>query len=185
MSAKSWKRSARGYELALVFACVTRFEPALSAQTPRSDLPPGQGVEIVRTKCLGCHETDLIRQQRLTRPGWQRELDKMIGWGAVVTEAERSLLLDYLATNWGWPPLDSAPRSVSQRGAEVFARACLACHQTDIVEQQRLARDGWGREVQKMIGWGAALSNEEKDALIDYLARRFRNAARTGASNVP
>jgi len=49
-----------------------------------------------QSACTGCHETDMIEQQRLTRPQWERELDKMIRWGAPVTPDDRTAILDFL-----------------------------------------------------------------------------------------
>jgi len=53
--------------------------------------PPG-----FRERCLVCHEDDVIRQQRLTRAQWDREITKMTGWGARVGAEDRQSLLDYL-----------------------------------------------------------------------------------------
>jgi DMSO/TMAO reductase YedYZ molybdopterin-dependent catalytic subunit len=68
------------------------------AQTsgPQAALPPG-----FRNACLVCHEDDVIRQQRLTRAQWDRELKKMTGWGAQVKDEEREGFLDYLFANYG------------------------------------------------------------------------------------
>jgi hypothetical protein len=38
----------------------------------------------------------MVDQQRLTRTGWQRELEKMMRWGARVPEADKESLVDYL-----------------------------------------------------------------------------------------
>ncbi len=46
--------------------------------------------------CLTCHEADLIRQQRLTRVQWNRELDKMTRWGAPLKPEDREAFLNYL-----------------------------------------------------------------------------------------
>jgi hypothetical protein len=50
-----------------------------------------------RNTCLVCHDEDIVRQQRLTRAQWERELNKMIGWGARVTPEDRATFLDYLS----------------------------------------------------------------------------------------
>src|SRR5262249_4444791 len=50
-----------------------------------------------RERCLVCHDDDVIRQQRLTRAQWDREIDKMMGWGARVQPEDRPALLDYLS----------------------------------------------------------------------------------------
>ena len=49
-----------------------------------------------RETCLVCHGEDVIRQQRLTRAQWNREIDKMAAWGADVDEDAREELVKYL-----------------------------------------------------------------------------------------
>ncbi|MBL8168879.1 MAG: hypothetical protein JNJ50_12025, partial [Acidobacteria bacterium] len=51
------------------------------------------------------HEIDLTAQQRLTKPGWTREVEKMVRWGASVTDAEKGPLVDYLFATYGPRPL--------------------------------------------------------------------------------
>jgi hypothetical protein len=69
------------------------------------DLPEGKGAELARDRCVNCHEADLIVSQRLSRQGWTREVEKMIRWGAVVSDAEKEPLIDYLFGNFGPRPL--------------------------------------------------------------------------------
>ncbi|MBZ5591078.1 MAG: sulfite oxidase [Acidobacteriia bacterium] len=57
-----------------------------------------------KNTCLSCHDEDVIRQQRLTRAQWDRELKKMTGWGAPVKDEEREGFLDYLLSNYGPRP---------------------------------------------------------------------------------
>jgi len=57
----------------------------------------GPGAAILEMRCQSCHDMHLIRQQRLDAAGWRREVDKMIGWGAVLDDAEREALIGYLA----------------------------------------------------------------------------------------
>ena len=61
----------------------------------------------------------------------------------------------------------------TEAGAATYKKVCLACHDADIIEQQRLTPTGWTRSVEKMMRWGAAVSDAEKQPLIDYLASRF------------
>ncbi|MGH9253649.1 MAG: c-type cytochrome [Vicinamibacterales bacterium] len=113
----------------------------------------------------------LIVQQRLSRDGWSREIDKMVGWGAVVAGVEREGLLSYLTTHFGASP-SPLPGEVVESGAALLNTRCQTCHNLQLVEQQKLDAAGWRRELDKMIGWGAALTDAEKDALIVHLARR-------------
>jgi DMSO/TMAO reductase YedYZ molybdopterin-dependent catalytic subunit len=70
-----------------------------SVAVPASGRDDGATVPVIagfRERCLVCHDDDVIRQQRLTRAQWDREIDKMMGWGARVTTEDRPALLDYL-----------------------------------------------------------------------------------------
>lgn len=50
---------------------------------------------------------------------------------------------------------------------------CLPCHGSDVMEQQRLSRAQWDREVEKMRTWGAEVKPEDKSALLDFLTSRW------------
>jgi len=140
---------------------------AASAQT----LPAGPGSDVLKARCVSCHEADIIVSQRLSLAAWTRSVDKMVRWGAVITPAEREVLHPFLAANFGPKPV--ASHAASEAGAATYKRACTTCHETDIIEQQRLTRPRWVGSVDKMIRWGATVTPEEKDALADYLASRF------------
>ena len=124
------------------------------------------------SRCLSCHEADLIVQQRLSRVGWVRSVDKMVRWGATVPAAERDPMIDYLAAHFA--PTPAASHLVATAATEaIYKRACLGCHDDDLIEAQRLSRAGWIREVDKMIRWGADVAPSDKDALVDYLTARY------------
>jgi DMSO/TMAO reductase YedYZ molybdopterin-dependent catalytic subunit len=50
--------------------------------------------------CVVCHDDDVIRQQRLTRAQWDREINKMTKWGAELKKEDRDKILDYLFNNF-------------------------------------------------------------------------------------
>jgi hypothetical protein len=58
-------------------------------------------------------------------------------------------------------------------GKETADKACLSCHSTDILRQQRLTEAQWAASVRKMIGWGAEVPEEKRDELVKYLASQF------------
>lgn len=58
-------------------------------------------------------------------------------------------------------------------GKEIADRACLSCHSTDILRQQRLSEAQWTASLNKMVGWGAEVPEEEKVKLVKYLALHF------------
>lgn len=55
----------------------------------------------------------------------------------------------------------------------VFNQSCLGCHTVEPIQQQRLSRTQWEREVEKMQRWGAKVRPELKDVLVDYLSNRY------------
>ena len=51
--------------------------------------------------------------------------------------------------------------------------ACLECHDSSIIVQQRLSKAAWTKEVDKMIKWGALVEAADRDSFIDYLSTNF------------
>ena len=62
-------------------------------------------------------------------------------------------------------PGGNAPRAYQQ--------TCIACHEEDVIVQQRLTRAQWDREITKMTNWGARVVPGERNEILDYLANRF------------
>ena len=58
-----------------------------------------QGQKEEQRTCLPCHSLRIIHTNRLSRAGWNKELDKMAGWGAKYTD--RDALLEYLVATYG------------------------------------------------------------------------------------
>jgi cytochrome c5 len=145
---------------------------ALITTAAAQELPLGPGRDIIAKRCVTCHEADLITQQELSRAGWIRSVDKMVRWGAVVESDERDLMLGYLSAHFAPTPVASHLVATAQHEG-TYKRACLTCHDADLVESQRLTRAGWVRTVDKMIRWGATVAESDKDGLVDYLAARY------------
>jgi cytochrome c5 len=140
--------------------------PALSAQ----QLPDGPGAAVLKSRCVVCHESDIITSQKLTLAGWTRSIDKMVRWGSSITPDERETLQPYLAEHFG--PQPAASHAQAAAGETTYQRACLVCHDADMIAQQRLSKTGWTRSVEKMMRWGAAVTDADKDALVDYLVSK-------------
>jgi mono/diheme cytochrome c family protein len=138
--------------------------PVVSAQ----QLPDGPGAAIVKSRCVVCHESDIITQQHLSLAGWTRSIDKMVRWGSTITPQERETVQPYLADHFG--PAPAASHANLTAGEATFKRACLTCHDADMAAQQHLSKAGWTRSVDKMIRWGAQVTDADTDALLEYLA---------------
>ncbi len=51
--------------------------------------------------CMVCHGDDVVAQQHLTRAQWEREVDKMVRWGAKVPPDRRDTIINYLVRFFG------------------------------------------------------------------------------------
>lgn len=74
---------------------------AQAPSQPGKPLPPGPMQAKVKASCTQCHNTDRITEQHLSREEWSQKLEKMEGLGAVIPDADRNGILNYLAKNFG------------------------------------------------------------------------------------
>jgi len=64
-------------------------------ETPDAVYPDGY-----QAACFSCHDEHMMRQQRLTGAQWDREINKMTGWGAQVKPQDREAILNYLSNRF-------------------------------------------------------------------------------------
>ena len=55
-----------------------------------------------------------------------------------------------------------------------YKESCFICHDDHMMQQQRLTRAQWDRELSKMTGWGAPLKAEDREAILNYLSGQFK-----------
>ncbi|HEU4684230.1 MAG TPA: c-type cytochrome [Nitrospira sp.] len=113
--------------------------------------PRAEGLIIAR--CSVCHSPDLISQQRLPQARWHAVVEKMIHWGAQLSKDEADVLTRYLSARYHPAAPDRLPPvasdignaepllneqatigplvGVANRGQDLFARNCQACHGTE------------------------------------------------------
>jgi DMSO/TMAO reductase YedYZ molybdopterin-dependent catalytic subunit len=77
----------------------------ISAKAPASAAAETNAAETsypdgYKAACFGCHDEHMMRQQRLTGAQWDRELNKMTGWGAQVKAQDREAILNYLSSRY-------------------------------------------------------------------------------------
>ncbi len=103
MQASAWNPSGylwNAIDTVAVSVGQRRQPMAVAAADADTRLPVDDDTPLVQRSCLGCHQADLITQQRLGEAGWSRELDKMARWGANVPDAERRRLLEYFVRHF-------------------------------------------------------------------------------------
>ncbi|TCP30659.1 PQQ-binding-like beta-propeller repeat protein [Sphingomonas sp. BK235] len=73
----------------------------VAAPAPASpDLAPGPGKALAERACTACHVAAQVTAQRRSRADWAATVEKMVGYGAQVPDAEFDALVDYLARHY-------------------------------------------------------------------------------------
>jgi len=72
----------------------------------------------------------------------------------------------------------TTPDVTSITSPSALKSTCLACHDEDVIRQQRLTRAQWDGEINKMVGWGAKVPDQDRSALLDYFATRYGSRPR-------
>jgi cytochrome c5 len=90
--------------LVLLAACSSQSSQATQAPQPATELsagtPASDGATLLETRCSTCHSPDRATSARKTRDQWEQTVSRMIEHGAQLTEEEKTVLIDYLATNY-------------------------------------------------------------------------------------
>ena len=77
----------------------------ISTQVPASatataSTPETASADGYKAACFSCHDEHMMQQQHLTREQWDREINKMTGWGAEVKPQNREAILNYLSSQF-------------------------------------------------------------------------------------
>ncbi len=73
---------------------------APSPEVTPSARPVADGATLLRERCAVCHGLERVESARKTAEEWNQTVDRMIRRGARLTEAERAVLVEYLATHY-------------------------------------------------------------------------------------
>jgi cytochrome c5 len=58
-------------------------------------------------------------------------------------------------------------------GKDLVMKVCTVCHELTRITSKKRTKDEWSDTVDKMAGRGAKASDEEFDAIVNYLAKYF------------
>ncbi len=70
--------------------------------------------------------------------------------------------------------LSAADSQFNQRGKQEEQHSCIQCHSLRLVDSQRLSRSAWEKEIDKMMRWGAPVS--DRQLLVDYLSEQYSDS---------
>ena len=85
------------------FACVTLLLAGVAAAEtgPSQPVAKDKGRRLVLDVCTLCHDLKRVKIQHLSREEWRGVIKGMISEGGPVTDEEMSMIVDYLAANFG------------------------------------------------------------------------------------
>jgi mono/diheme cytochrome c family protein len=85
---------------------------ALPAASRADDLPDGPGKVPLQRICAACHTPEIVIGRHESKDRWDAIVSSMVEKGAVGTDEEFNLIVDYLAANFGKP--SAAPNNAKQ-----------------------------------------------------------------------
>jgi len=150
---------------------------------PVVDLPGGAVRQVILDSCTRCHGIDDYAYFALDRQGWQKIVDSMKEKGAVISDSNMSVLLDWLVTRFGpdskpYPKVRTRPiltfGDVAARDAaaqQFTAFVCRTCHTLERVDTARFTEQGWRDLLTDMKDKGADIDNEDIPPLVEYFTR--------------
>ena len=125
-----------------------------------------KGEQVQNGACLSCHDLRPIQTAAYDNAGWTKVVDAEIKRGAMVKDADKPLLIDFMARNHG--PLPEGA------GKAILLNTCTVCHDLGRVRAHTVSRDEWEETLGAMLNEGAMLSEQDFPVLLNYLARNFR-----------
>lgn len=144
-------------------------EEAMEAEDHDDDMGGDVDVEaLIEEKVAGNHDLARIFDALKTREEWEETLDRMIGYGAEISDEEKEVIIAYLLDR------DSGAMEAS---AEVDVEALIdekvaGNHDLGRIFNADKTREEWEDTLDRMIGYGAQISEEEKEVIIEFLLNR-------------
>jgi len=96
---------------------------------------------------------------------------KLKQWSALVWVGAAALWLGYASPASAQAALPDGP------GKEQLVKICGQCHEPQRAASIRLTRDGWEATIGDMIARGAKGSDEDFQAILDYLSKNYLGEA--------
>jgi mono/diheme cytochrome c family protein len=83
--------------MAIALMCAASAAPAFTGGEPKSD----KARQLFLDACTACHTLERVKAQRLTADEWRGVTAGMISEGIALTDDEITLVVEYLAENFG------------------------------------------------------------------------------------
>lgn len=139
------------------------------------------GSAVLQQKCTVCHDLGGLSAYAGSwgEPEWRSMIETMIAYGAQLTDPEVDTLAAYLGVNFGTdgPATDSAsaPTGGNAEVAGLLESACTTCHDLSAITANpgAYSEADFRDTVQRMIGYGAPVSQNQVEPLVAYLVETY------------
>jgi hypothetical protein len=81
-------------------------EAPTATEVPATEAPPTEvpaaldGQSLLQERCTRCHDLGRVERSKKTEEEWKATVERMVGKGAQLDEAEQELLIQYLAETY-------------------------------------------------------------------------------------
>ena len=100
-------------------------------------------------------------------------MNKLIPISAAASAAASAALAIALACGGGVAAQNAPPALPPGPGHDQVAMTCGKCHPVTQVTDKRMSEDDWSQTLDRMIGLGAKLSDEDRPVVLKYLTTNF------------
>ncbi|MDD2366810.1 MAG: hypothetical protein PHN84_11655 [Desulfuromonadaceae bacterium] len=87
---------------------------------------------------------------------------------------KRTVICTGVILSLGFSGACFAQKSSSLSGADLLEKRCSTCHPSARPKGLKKSAKDWEKTVQRMMGKGAMLSNDEKKVLVDHLSKTYK-----------
>ena len=152
--------------LYLTATAALTIEPA-DTLVAESAVPEAEG--LLNAQCTVCHEVGgWDHLAAYSEQDWRDLLARMISYGATVTEDEVDILAGHLTATAGLTIEPSDAGGVGG-GAALLQTACTVCHEVAGFEDLGFTAEAWRETIDRMLSYGASVSDTDIETLIRYL----------------
>jgi mono/diheme cytochrome c family protein len=152
-----------------------------------SPFPDGPGKEIVSVACTQCHGPNVFTQLRMNEVAWRNQIYDMILRGAQIGPDDIDIAAKYMAKSYGpgvpFPGQQPAQVSLPDgQGKELVQGGCALCHGLDRVTATNRSKDQWQTIVNRMIYFGAPVTQDQATTIVGYLGTNYGADTQTAAT---
>ncbi len=123
---------------------------------------------LIDEKVAGNHDVERIFNAVKTREEWEETLDRMIGYGAEISDEEKEIIITYLLER----DLDAMEASAEVDVEALIDEKVAGNHDLGRIFNADKTREEWEETLDRMIGYGAKINEEEKEVIIEFLLNR-------------